>query len=249
MAINMRTAVVKFLQLVKLNRTAHHIYYRYFHGFESGQKEVQTALEKAFHDIKGTPLEEGDYCEFGIFKGYSFWHAQHIAVQQEFFQMRFFGFDSFSGLPEIGQVDQTSNDEFYQGQYSCSKQQVVENLNSKGIDWQRTFLEEGYFDKTLIAETGKRLQLSQVSIALIDCDLYSSTVEVLNFLTEILQDGSILLFDDWNCFNKDDNKGQRRAFREFLTQNPCYEADTLFSYGLYGQVFKVRRVNFVADTV
>ena len=34
--------------------------------------------------------------------------------------MRFFGCDSFAGLPDIGEVDATENDEFYTGQFPGS---------------------------------------------------------------------------------------------------------------------------------
>ena len=71
--------------------------------------------------------------------------------------------------------------------------------------------------------------------------LYESTVEVLAFVQHMLVDGSILLFDDWNAFDMDANRGERRAFREFSERNPQWEAERLFSYGVYGQVFALRK--------
>ena len=35
------------------------------------------------------------------------------------------------------------------------------------------------------------------TVTLIDCDLYKSTLSVLAFLEDLLQEGSMLLFDDW----------------------------------------------------
>ncbi|MGZ5294966.1 MAG: hypothetical protein ACXWH5_13390, partial [Actinomycetota bacterium] len=64
-----------------------------------------------------------------------------------------------------------------------------------------------------------------------------STVPVLRFLASLIQEGSILLFDDWNCFDRSDQKGERRAFREFLAKNPQFAAEKWTSFGRRGQAF------------
>lgn len=234
----MRHAIVRLLQILRINRAAHRLYYRYIHGFQPGQREVIDALPEAFAAAaeKGL-LQKGDYYEFGLFKGYSFWTAQKTAAGLGLESMRFFGFDSFQGLPDIGHVDKTPHQEFYKGQYYCGKKQVIKNLDSQGVDWDRTYLIEGYFNKSLTPDLKKSYRMKPVAIALIDCDLYTSTVDVLNFLEDLLMDGSILMFDDWNCFNKDNSKGQRRAFREFLEKHSDIKAKPFFNYGSYGQVF------------
>ena len=86
--------------------------------------------------------------------------------------------------------------------------------------------------------------MKPVMLALIDCDLYSSTVSVLDFLDNLLQDGSILMFDDWNCFGKSDERGERRAFREFLARHPIWRADPFVSFGWHGQSFVLSQVDF-----
>ena len=155
--------------------------------------------------------------------------------------MRFFGFDSFSGLPEVKGRDKTKNDVFYEGQYSWPKEKVISNLTSKKIDWQRTFIIDGFFEKSLNEGTKRRYAMDKIAIALVDCDLYSSTVEVLNFIENMIIDKTILIFDDWNCFDKNNDRGQRRAFGEFLERNGYLSAEAFFSYGSYGQVFIVNR--------
>jgi len=72
-------------------------------------------------------------------------------------------------------------------------------------------------------------------------DSYTSTIVVLNFIKDLLMEQTLIIFDDWNCFDGNEEKGQRRAFREFLTANPNLAAESLFSYGLYGQVFLVKK--------
>jgi O-methyltransferase len=96
-----RLLMVKFLQKTKLNRAAHYAYYRYIHSFDTASQELIPALRKSLEKlIESDFSREGDYYEFGVFKGYAFWYAQHIAGQLGLHHMRFFGFDSFTGLPE-----------------------------------------------------------------------------------------------------------------------------------------------------
>lgn len=151
--------------------------------------------------------------------------------------MPFFGFDSFAGLPPVRGRDLTPRGDFYEGQYACPKDRVVANPSARGVDWRRTHLIEGYFEQSLTEELKAQLRHRAVAIALIDCDLYESTATVLRFIGDLIADGTILLFDDWNCFDRDDGRGQRKAFAEFLGQNPHLSAEALFSFGWYGQAF------------
>jgi hypothetical protein len=233
-----RLLIVKFLQLTKMNKFMHKIYYQYLHGFNTANKDVLPALEKCLKKSQNLGTSnEGGYYEFGIFKGFSFWFAQNKAKELGLEKLRFFGFDSFEGLPTIEGVDKTRRNIFYRGQYSCSQNDVVKNLDKYGVDWSRTFLIKGFFKDSLNERIKKQHKMDKIAIALIDCDLYSSTVEVLNFIKDMLIDNSILMFDDWNCFDKDNLKGQRKALKEFLEQNSHFAAQPYFSYSLYGQTF------------
>jgi hypothetical protein len=221
--------VVKALQKSRLNRIAHKIYYNYVHGFATSSPGLLNALERSFDKaVELGVTGGGDYYEFRLFKGYSFWYAQKTANDAALADMRFFGFDSFAGLPEVHGVDIGANDDFYAGQYACSKDRVIQNLNSKSIDWQRTTLIEGYFEKSLANGLAKRHGMRHVAVALIDCDLYASTRSVLNFLGDMLVDGSVILMDDWNCFDAADDKGQRRALAEFKRNHPGWTFEDFF---------------------
>src|SRR3954451_14741438 len=66
-------------------------------GFDTATPDTLNGLIRAF---KIAPAN-GDYFEFGMFKGYTFWFAQRLAAFHGRDAMRFFGFDSFAGLPAI----------------------------------------------------------------------------------------------------------------------------------------------------
>jgi hypothetical protein len=153
--------------------------------------------------------------------------------------MRFIGLDSFEGLPQPEAIDQYKGD-FARGQYAATLQGVQERLTEQGVDWSRTILVPGYFDETLTQDLKSAHQLRPAAVALVDCDLYSSAATVLTFLADLLLDGTILIFDDWNAFDRDDSRGERRALREFLAAHPQWQAAPLFSYGTFGQVFRMQ---------
>ena len=50
-----------------------------------------------------------------------------------------------------------------------------------------------------------------------------------------------LLFDDWNCFNKSDEMGERLAFREFFAQHPGWRAEPFITFGWHGQAFIMKK--------
>jgi O-methyltransferase len=237
-----RLLAVKTMRALGINKVAHRIYYEYLHRFDTANQYALPAIEQCLRRLgESDPGRSGDYMEFGVFKGYAFWHAQRIARASRLDSMRFFGFDSFAGLPAPKGVDATPDETFYQGQYACKKATVEHNLNARGVDWDRTFLIEGFFAESLTAATREAYGMERVALALIDCDLYESTVQVLAFLGPLMDHGTILMFDDWNAFDGDDDRGQRRAWREFLAKHDQWSAEPWFSYGHYGQVFVVAR--------
>lgn len=182
----------------------------------------------------------GDYYEFGLYRGYTFWTAQQAADQLNMTDMRFFGFDSFSGLPDVEGADRDAGI-FISGDYSCSKEEVTKYLSENGFDWTRGCLVEGFFDESLTEKLKQDLGLGPAAVVMIDCDLYQSAVPVLTFVEDLLQGGTVLLFDDWHCFGDDPQRGEIRAFSEFVERRPDWRAEHLADYGAYGRVFAMHR--------
>lgn len=161
----------------------------------------------------------GEYLEFGVWKGGSLSAAYHLSRKhKDLSDMRFFGFDSFEGLPEIEGKDKSTG-EFQKGEYMASEDTVRAALKKNGVDMARVELVKGWYDKSLTPALRQSKKIQKAAIAYIDCDLYESTVPVLEFLTPLLQDGTIIIFDDWFCFRGHPDRGEQLAFREWTTKH------------------------------
>lgn len=124
---------------------------------------------------------------------------------------RIFGFDSFEGLPESWGFNRLSAGAFKIQELPKVRPNVT--------------LIKGYFSETLrpFLEAEKR----PISFLHMDCDLYSSTVTVLEECRPYLAPGCIIVFDEY--FNYPDWKnGEYRAFAEF-----CDKYGITFEYISY----------------
>lgn len=210
-------------------------------GFINTSQDRQLAIELALHHIRicrrNLTTDEGkfgNYAEFGVFKGNTFAHAT-LAAQEITPGMQCFAFDSFEGLPNPSGIDAGS--EFNEAQFKCSLTQFQVNLRKKNIDFNRVHIVPGWFSETL--KDGSTHGLTDVSLAYIDCDLYESTVPVLNYLTDKISQGTLLFFDDWFCFRANPSKGVQLAAKEWLKENPNIRLIPWRMFSHHGQAFFV----------
>lgn len=163
----------------------------------------------------------GDYLEFGVYQGQTFvnaWRSAHVRGRPD---MHFYAFDSFQGLPDPASSDLDRGGEFHAGQYAAGRAEFERNLRRGGVDPERVTIVEGFYDESLRDLKPREIGLESASIVWIDCDLYSSTVSVLDFVTDLVRDGTVLLFDDWYCFRARPDHGEQQACREWLERNPA----------------------------
>jgi len=71
---------------------------------------------------------------------------------------------------------------------------------------------EGYFADSLTAELAA--EVGPVALAVLDADLYSSTLCALSWLTPLLSSGSLLLFDEYDGHGH----SEKRAHEEWGRQ-------------------------------
>jgi len=200
------------------------------------------AVSRALRLTAERGLAEGsDYLEFGVYRGFTLWYASAFARDLGARDLRFFGFDSFAGLPRPEGVDAAGESQaFYEGAYQATRASVEKNLAALGTDRERVRLVEGWYDRTLTPESRRALGLRRCSVCVIDCDFYESTRLALEFAAPLFADGSILLFDDWAAYGNDPAKGEQRAFAEFLETHPAFRAEPLLEFGGHGKGFTLK---------
>lgn len=179
---------------------------------------------------------EGEYFEFGVYEGRAMIAAYQNALRTNR-RFHFFAFDSFEGLPSSGE----GGDKFPEGKYACSQDRFLQNLHNAGVDRSLVTCISGFFDKSLTAELQEQLTGHKAAIVWVDCDLYESTVPVLEFIVPFLQTGTIICFDDWFSYGGNPMKGEIRATREWLEKNPNIALTHYRDFGISGRSFVVQK--------
>ncbi len=120
-----------------------------------------------------------DYLEFGVAGGHSF---RWFVSQNTDTESRFYGFDTFTGLPENYGV-------YKKGMFNTNTKPPV-------IDDKRVKFYQGLFQQTVpgFLETFKN---EKRKVILLDADLYSATLYVLTALAPFLKKGDIIFFDEF----------------------------------------------------
>jgi O-methyltransferase len=140
-------------------------------------------------------------------------------------------------LPEADGIDDTGR--WQHGEFSHARGAFEGRLRRSRVPARDVHIVEGFYDRSLADPDN--IPLRQVAIAWIDCDLYSSTVPVLDYLTPRLSQGAIILFDDWFTFQGDPDRGEQRASREWLERNPDISLVPWRQFHWAGQAFIFRR--------
>jgi hypothetical protein len=144
---------------------------------------------------------DGVYIEFGVYQGNS---INYLASKTNH---KIHGFDSFEGLPEDWK------DGYEKGVFSVGNLPKVKDNVS---------LIKGWFSNTLPDFMEKESE--NVAFLHIDCDLYSSTKTIFDFLAERIVAGTVLVFDEY--FNYPGwRNGEFKAFQEF-----CCNKSVKFEY-------------------
>jgi hypothetical protein len=158
----------------------------------------------------------GDYVEFGSTGGNTL-RLAHEVLSQTPVPRHMWAFDSFEGLPEAtGPLDE--HPAFAPG-YSGGGLQAFHDLCERnGVPRTAYTAVQGFYEDSLaaIGDGAPR----DIALAYVDCNLYSSTVTVLDFLAPRLKHGMIVAFDDYFCWSSTNVSGERAALGEFLADHP-----------------------------
>ncbi len=200
----------------------------------------------------------GGYYEFGVYRGDTFrrawevyqvfdsWQQGQLDAPEPWrrkaaepyanFRHGFYAFDTFSGMP----MNDEGNTTFSEGVFATSVE-TFDRLNraAKLPAAPRAQRFVGTFGEILRTQRPVLEALQPAAIVNIDCDLYASAREALECIAPKLQQGSVVLFDDWNAFAARRDAGERRAAREFLAQQLWLAFEPWFAYEYTGQAFLV----------
>ena len=150
--------------------------------------------QKLVEFVVGEATAPGLYLEFGVGRGKS---MRWIGASSD---RAVYGFDSFDGIPEYWNGNPV-------GAFAQKKLPKVPG-NVKFV--------VGLFDDTLPGFLAEHE--APVSFLHVDCDLYSSTVTIFEALGSRLQEGAVILFDEYYNFPRW-QEHEFRAFQEFVTAN------------------------------
>lgn len=176
-------------------------------------------------------LGDKAFLEFGVYKGvsmkmwYSLYEKHKLAID-------FIGFDSFKGLPSE-EIDKNS---FWKSGDFNANGLINPELHKDGIR-----MVVGYYDQSLNEDAVKLLGNKKVGLVHMDCDTYSSTKTVWEWLLKynILAKGALIVYDDWGAYREakcdEYDIGEAKAHKEIeekygikLTLVHQYIVDVLF---------------------
>lgn len=164
-------------------------------GFDSQKELIDYSLTQV--------PAEGHYMEFGVFSGGT---IRHIARRKPGATIH--GFDSFVGLPSAWGG-------FNLGGGAFSRKGKLPRVPANVV------LHKGWFSDTIPPWTQQ--VGGPIAFMHIDCDLYSSTVDILNGLVQHMRPGTLVLFDEY--FNYPGwERHEFKAWKEFVaTHGVKYE--------------------------
>jgi hypothetical protein len=156
-------------------------------GFETQKELLEYALSQS--------EPEGHFLEFGVYSGGT---LRYIARRKA--KTVIHGFDSFEGLPEAWGG-------FNLGRRAFSVEGRLPRVPSNVV------LHKGWFSDTV--PKWCRETPGPISFIHIDCDLYSSTLDVFNAIADRLRQGTVILFDEY--FNYPGwERHEYKAWQEFV---------------------------------
>ena len=147
-------------------------------------------------------------CEFGVYKGRSI-----NTLSQMLPNAVFFGFDSFTGLPE-----KWDGNDLDKGYFNLSG---IPPVTNKNVEFRI-----GSFADTIPIFTKEISEKTQIDLLHIDCDIYSSTKTILDLCHLNIKSGTIIIFDEYFGYPNWRNH-EHKAFTEFVDQYK-YQFEYLF---------------------
>lgn len=177
----------------------------------------------------------GSILEFGVYKGSGLFSWMHFSSIMEPYNIsrKIFGFDTFSGFPEISKKDSPTNavgdlkDTSYEELANAAKIQQ-ENIAVSHV--QRVELIRGDICETLPVFFEKNPHVI-AALVYIDVDIYKPTKAILDMIINRVPKGGIIAFDELNderdqgetvALLEQININNHQIKRNYFDSFPCY---------------------------
>jgi hypothetical protein len=200
------------------------------------------AIKKSLY-ITAHDQTYGSYLEFGVFTGSSFNFAMKAnkKIDKLFGKSNceFVGFDSFDGFGEIKKDDE--NPRFRDNIFSVNEKKVLDNIHKCAKD-QKMRIVKGFYKDTIKNKTTIDFNIDKARVVMIDCDLKESAHLALEFIRPSIQEGTIILFDDFVFFKGNKNKGEYGAFSDFKKKYPEILFRRAYDYGYGSRAFIAHKI-------
>jgi hypothetical protein len=158
---------------------------------------------KELADIKG------DIVEAGVWEGLMITYMAY-----KFPERTIWACDSFEGCPyDVSQIKykdtwENGATQEHKRRHVAEEEFLLENLKTHKIaNPERVKILKGWFTDTL-----PNSPIKEIALLRVDCDIYSSTYEVLENLYPKLAYGGFMIFDDWGMVDA------TKAIMEYLSQ-------------------------------
>ena len=175
-------------------------YKHYLESFESFGSEREWMQVMLYGEIYSQIADiPGDIAEFGVASGTSlkafirFTEILNKSLPHPVAKKSIYGFDAFEGLPSLSDYDHTDHSNVHEGEFLSSGS--LSSLKKFVSKYKFAHLVEGYFQETLPSFIQNNTHVV-FSLVHIDCDIYSSTKEVLDLILNRVAIGGIVLFDE-----------------------------------------------------
>jgi len=194
-------------------------------------------MRKAFAALAFNGIS-GDYVEFGCCGGMTFKLAYQESRKRGL-NSKLWAFDSFCGLPSPS-VPEDQHPIWIEGTMKMSLEDFKKTCRENLIPESEYHIVAGYYKDTLGTVTPEVTGFpTDISLAYIDCDLYSSTTTVLYFLAAHLKHGMIIAFDDYYCYSRTALSGERKACIDYLSTDRRFHFAPYIQFGWHGMSFIV----------
>lgn len=209
----------------------------------------------------------GDYYEFGVWRGQTFVYAYKSLIKaarkrleassyigynpkaekkrkQILDNTLFHAFDSFKGLPELIDEDKYSDD-FAAGQFKADESSLLNLARDSAMPKEKIRIHKGWFEDTCNYEYFKKNKLNKASIIWLDCDLYSSATNCFEIIKYLVQDGTVLIIDDWFSGKGSPFHGVQKAFYDWSSKGDISQKWHFTEY----QRESWKRISFIVNKI